>query len=121
MPVYEYKCEDCGVFSALRSMSESSEPAYCDQCGQISPRILSAPRLAILGKTQRHAYETNEKSAHAPRVSRRSSCGCIGSHTCKPNKDGSPAKATNKVNPDTGLMPLQMQTKKTARPWMLGH
>ncbi len=121
MPVYEYECADCGVFSALRSMSVSSAPATCESCGELSPRIMSAPKLAILGKAQRHAHETNEKSAHAPRVGRRSSCGCTGAHTCKTNKDGSPAKSANKVNPDTGKMPLQMQTKKTARPWMLGH
>ena len=30
MPVYEYECESCGVFSALRKMSESSEPAVCE-------------------------------------------------------------------------------------------
>lgn len=111
MPMYEYECDHCGVFTALRKMSESSLPAFCQACGLESPRIMSAPRLAVLGKQQRQAHERNEQSAHAPKMARRSSCGCTGSHTCK----------TPKVNPDTGKPALQMQTKKTARPWMLGH
>lgn len=112
MPMYEYECDHCGVFSALRKMSESSEPAFCQACGAESPRIMSVPRLAIMGKQQRAAHERNEKSANDPRVGRRSSCGCTGSHTCK---------STTKVNPETGSAALQVQTKKTARPWMLGH
>lgn len=112
MPVYEYECNTCGVFTALRKMSESSEPAFCQECGAESGRILSAPRLAVLGKTQRVAHERNEKSAHEPNVGRRSSCGCTGSHTCN---------TTTKINPETGKAALQMQTKRTARPWMLSH
>ncbi len=112
MPMYEYECEGCGVFTALRSMSQSSLPADCEYCGATSPRILSAPKLAIMQKSQRMAHERNEKSAHAPEVRKRSSCGCAGAHTCK---------TSTKVNPETGKAALQMQTKKTARPWMLAH
>jgi len=112
MPVYEYECKSCGVFSALRKISESREPAFCQECGSESHRIVSAPKLAVMGRAQREAHERNEKSAHAPSVARRSSCGCTGTHTCK---------STTKINPDTGKAAFQMQTKKTARPWMLGH
>ncbi|MBC7696825.1 MAG: zinc ribbon domain-containing protein [Bacteroidia bacterium] len=121
MPLYEYECVNCGVFSALRKMSESSQPALCDECGCEGERIISAPHLAILGKAQRSAHETNERSAHEPKIGRRSSCGCAGSHTCKPSADGKISKSASKVNQVTGLPALQMQTKKTARPWMLGH
>jgi putative FmdB family regulatory protein len=48
MPVYEYECDSCGVFTALRKMSESSQPAVCEDCGCQSHRIMSAPRLAVL-------------------------------------------------------------------------
>ncbi|KAF0844713.1 putative FmdB family regulatory protein [Methylovorus glucosotrophus] len=115
MPVYEYHCESCGVFSALRKMSESSQPAVCESCGGMGERILSVPNLAILGKAQRSAHERNEKSAHEPGVRRRSSCGCTGSHTCKPSGGATKEKSAG------GNNGLQMQTKKTARPWMLGH
>ena len=114
MPLYDYKCELRGTFSMLRKMSEYSKPAYCDSCGELSPRIISAPNLALVSKATRVAHERNEKAAHEPRQIRRSSCGCSGSHTCKPkNKETS-----NSMNKGNGLL---MQTKNTARPWMLGH
>jgi len=118
MPVYEYECDTCGVFTALRKMSESAEPAQCDECGCDSPRIMSAPRLAVMDKSQRVAHERNEKSAHDPKVAKRSSCGCTGSHTCKTSTKDNLA---NRVSPENGRAALQMQTKKTARPWMLSH
>lgn len=111
MPLYEYACPDCGTFSALRKMSESQLPARCE-CGEVGERILSAPRLAVMDCAQRSAHERNEKSAHEPRATRRSSCGCSGNHTCKTGA----AKAPQ----EKGSL-LKMQTKKTARPWMFGH
>ncbi|MBI3480138.1 MAG: zinc ribbon domain-containing protein [Nitrosomonadales bacterium] len=120
MPLYEYQCETCGVFTALRRTNDSSLPAECEECGCESPRILSVPRLAIIGKTQRSAHERNERSAHEPRTGRRSSCGCTGTHSCKPGL-GNNKSGAYKVNPESGTPILQMQTKKTARPWMVGH
>jgi putative FmdB family regulatory protein len=114
MPLYEYHCDACGTFSALRKMADAKLPAVCDHCGGESPRIISAPHFALVGQSQRIAYERNEKSAHEPASMRRSSCGCSkGGHTCK---TGDSAKSTS--NQSAGY---QMQTKKTARPWMLSH
>lgn len=114
MPLYEYECGECGVFTALRKMSESSQPVMCS-CGCLGERIISAPHLAVMDRAQRSAHERNEKSAHEPQIRRRSSCGCTGSHTCKTTPAAARAKEEGKPPP------LQMQTKKTARPWMLGH
>ncbi len=119
MPLYEYECGTCGVFSELRRTSDSSQPALCNQCGDESPRILSAPRLAIMGKTQRVAHERNERSANEPGTGRRSSCGCTGTHSCRTGTDNK--FATTNLNPSTGTPVLQQQSKKSARPWMLGH
>ena len=126
MPLYEYHCEECGSFSALRKMSESSLAAICESCGNVSERIISAPNFALLGKAQRIAYERNEKSAHEPVTSYRSSCGCVGNHTCKSTANGLSTSQSNTsrrgkhdaVQQGSGF---QMQTKRTARPWMLGH
>ncbi|MCB5184626.1 zinc ribbon domain-containing protein [Methylobacillus gramineus] len=119
MPMYEYRCDECGVFAALGKMSESSSPTICPDCGELSERILSAPRLAIIGKAQRSAHERNEKSANEPRSTRRSSCGCAGAHTCS-SSSAKPSSAQGANAKEKGSL-LQMQTKKTARPWMLGH
>ena len=122
MPLYEYDCSNCGVFSALRKMSESSLAVMCDECGEMGERIISAPHLAILDKSQRFAHERNEKAANEPRVSRRSSCGCTGSHTCKTTDDKSKAATKQSAKQvETNTPAFQMQTKKTARPWMVGH
>jgi len=116
MPLYDYRCEECGTFSAFRKMSESVNPVDCEFCGESSPRIITAPNLALVDKATRVAHERNEKSVHQPKQTRRSSCGCSGSHTCKPSNSNE--DKSNSTNKGAGL---SMQTKKTARPWMLGH
>lgn len=118
MPIYDYRCETCGEFEAWGKISESSAPAQCDICGDYVERIITAPSLAILGGAQRVAYERNEKAAHEPTVTRRSSCGCSGSHTCPTSSTKKDVSDKNRIAKTTGL---EMQTKKTARPWMLGH
>ncbi|MER3435270.1 MAG: zinc ribbon domain-containing protein [Leptolyngbya sp. ERB_1_1] len=45
MPLYEFKCDDCGVFDQWRSMSESAQPASCPMCQEPAKRIFSAPML----------------------------------------------------------------------------
>ncbi len=121
MPLYEYECSSCGVFSALRKMSESSLAVQCEECGEMGERIISAPHLAVLSATQRSAHERNEKSANEPRVGRRSSCGCAGSHTCKTKSEREKPASKAAGKPEDNRPGFQMQTKKTARPWMVGH
>lgn len=100
MPVYEYHCPACGVFAELAKMSEAARPAACPSCQQLAPRVLSVPRLATLSPAQRRAHERNEKSAHEPRRTQRSTCGAGCGHTHH-------APAPRPARP--------------RRPWMLGH
>jgi putative FmdB family regulatory protein len=115
MPIYEYDCQLCGDFTALRSMADREQPCACPACGSASPRvILSAPGLATMAGAQRSAHAANERSAHAPQTldeykSNRkhpSGCGC-----CSPNK---PVEAT-KANPHA------LKAKPSGRPWMISH
>jgi putative FmdB family regulatory protein len=121
MPLYEYVCHECGLFSAIRKMSESALPANCGLCGRESDRIISVPKFALLDSARRVAYERNEKSAHDPLTLRRSSCGCTTTHTCKSGSEQAISKSNPNKPSNKEALPLQMQTKKTARPWMLGH
>ncbi len=43
MPLYEYKCKDCGAhFDALRSMKDADKPIQCRSCnGSHTSRALS--------------------------------------------------------------------------------
>ncbi len=41
MPLYVYYCESCdGIFEALRSMRESSEPSSCPVCDRDGKRVM---------------------------------------------------------------------------------
>ncbi len=45
MPLYEFKCNSCGVFDQWRTMAESSHPAHCPTCAAPAKRIFSPPML----------------------------------------------------------------------------
>ena len=45
MPLYEFKCDECGIFDQWRAMAESSLPAACPKCQETAKRIFSAPML----------------------------------------------------------------------------
>lgn len=107
MPVYDFRCSECSSeFSELRPMARSSEPSNCPDCEASAPRLISAPRLAVLTSTQRNAHQVNERSANEPRAMKKHVCSSGCSH--EPSK----SDATN-----NGLR----QSKSTSRPWMIGH
>jgi len=108
MPVYEYHCEACGPFTKLRSLDQSSGPADCPDCGQFSPKVFSAVNLRSMRAENRIAWETNERSAHAPHV-----CGSGCAHGGEKSK--LPA-----TKPDMRRR-LQSSNNRNKRPWMLGH
>ena len=106
MPVYDYMCEDCGPFTALRPMAEYREPCDCPDCGlSVERAMLTAPRLALMSSGSRRAREVNERSAHAPRRSSAHGAGCA---CC------SGAKATTATAGAAKSFP-------SARPWMISH
>jgi len=72
MPLYEFECAAHGVFEKQRSISAASEPADCPECDEKARRILSAPNLACMPRSQVIARDRNEKSRHEPRVAQRS-------------------------------------------------
>jgi putative FmdB family regulatory protein len=68
MPIYEYECHTHGTFEAVHALAEAAQPESCPTCGQHAPRILSAPRLAQVSRSERVARDRNERSSHEPRV-----------------------------------------------------
>jgi putative FmdB family regulatory protein len=112
MPVYEYLCNDCGPFTAIRPMAEHADPQPCPDCHTPAPRVLmTAPHLATMSATRRRAHATNERSSHAPQVlsqlnsSHGSGCACCSgrsSRLARRGKDGS-------------------KSFPTSRPWMISH
>lgn len=45
MPLYEYKCQSCGIFDQWRPLAESDQVAHCPACEKPSCRIFSPPML----------------------------------------------------------------------------
>jgi putative FmdB family regulatory protein len=68
MPIYEYECVEHGVFEDQRSIARSDEDGPCPVCEKHSPRIVSAPNLGRMERSQVKAMDRNEKSRHEPRV-----------------------------------------------------
>ena len=98
MPLYEYDCDDHGVFESMHSMQDAEQPERCPSCGVPSPRVLSVPRLACVSRNERIARDRNEKSRHEPRVA----------------KQQKQAKSPANKRP-------ALQASHSSRPWCLGH
>lgn len=109
MPVYDYRCADCGDFTEMRPMAEFDLPHPCPGCGEDASRvILTVPSMAMMDSGQRTAMATNERSRHAPRRGERShpsNCSC-----CKPGRSGRTLRA------DDGS-----KSFPSSRPWMISH
>ena len=110
MPLYDYECDDCGVFTANRPMAEAAERMVCPECAVPSVRVyLVAPATAMMDGATRKAIAGNERSANEPRRSagHGAGCSCCGTSRLK-GKAAAPARAAAKSFPG-------------ARPWMISH
>ena len=111
MPIYEYECESCGIFTALKPISERNLPSSCPVCQTDANRVIhSAPRTTWVGKQTMLMHETNERSKHEPKTLEqyKSSVHGAGCSCCSMNKK-STAKSKNALK--TG----------GSRPWMISH
>ena len=106
MPYYEYDCDKHGIFSKFASINDRNKEVTCSSCGQIVKRVISSPNLALMSERNRAAWARNEKSAHEPRRSVKSSCSHqkVDSSTC------------SSANHST----IQ-HDRPNQRPWMIGH
>lgn len=72
MPLYEFRCDGCGVFDVWRSMSEYSNPAHCPECDEQGKRIFSP--LMTLSRTISIKKQSSEpelvKRDREPTISR---------------------------------------------------
>ena len=111
MPVYDYECQSCGVFTERRPMSDYALPMACPDCGSPAPRaFLVAPALASMDAGRRVAFATNERSAHAPKLSSNHGAGCS---CCSQKKLKLPSKTRTAAD--------GAKSFPAARPWMISH
>jgi putative FmdB family regulatory protein len=68
MPVYVFNCPECGRFELSLPMARAAGTASCPRCVREARRVFTPPSLTRLAKPLRRALETEEASAHEPRV-----------------------------------------------------
>ncbi|ACB94626.1 FmdB family zinc ribbon protein [Beijerinckia indica] len=116
MPVYEYLCDTCGDFTAMRPMSEYSDPQPCPDCGALAPRVLlTAPHSSSMSRARFEAHAVNERASHAPMTSdeykAKHGAGCACCSGGLKSKKKRPMLTTT-----SGA-----KSFPTARPWMISH
>ncbi len=110
MPVYEYWCEDHGLFEAMGSMNTYDQPAACPACsGQAARVMLTAPRLGASDRGVIQAHDTNAKAADSPKKLSQHGpgCGCCSGGRKKESK--------------TLHHPNGAKSFPSKRPWMIAH
>ncbi|MCH8196579.1 MAG: zinc ribbon domain-containing protein [Proteobacteria bacterium] len=108
MPLYDYQCDSCGPFREWNAMSESTAPMPCPRCGTAAGRLITAPFIANMNPHSRIAHERNEKSAHEPRVVR------------KTRKDPAKHGESHGHGQHNGHG-QHLHVHRGSRPWMIGH
>lgn len=118
MPVYDYKCQEHGIYNELATLDDSAKPTPCPECGILCARIIMVPpSLQKVSEAERKGHETNEKSQHEPIFSnedRRQHDHQHAAHSgCNKHKVSSAAKMLYTATGEK-IFP-------SARPWMIGH
>jgi putative FmdB family regulatory protein len=60
MPLYEYRCANCGLFEEWRTIEARSNPAHCPDCSQTGQRVFSSQGLISLNGRLRLPTEKSE-------------------------------------------------------------
>src|SRR5215467_8572052 len=69
MPIYEYRCDQHGVFEIIRPLSMARESATCLVCGSEARRVFSVPMVRTGSRTALlAAMDHSEKSRDEPEV-----------------------------------------------------
>lgn len=68
MPIYAFRCRECGPFELVRPMTDAGAAAACPGCGDEARRVYTPPGLALLATPVRGTLDRQERSAHEPDV-----------------------------------------------------
>lgn len=91
MPLYEFKCDNCGMFEQWRKLAEAGTPMLCPTCQAVAKRVFSAPNVNL----NSGSLPLRSGAAKEPRV-------------VKPSQDREAATAKYSQQPN-------------GRPWMISH
>jgi putative FmdB family regulatory protein len=68
VPIYAFRCRECGLFELARPMTDAGAAATCPSCGAEARRVFTPPGLALLATPVRGALDQAERSAYEPDV-----------------------------------------------------
>jgi putative FmdB family regulatory protein len=97
MPLYEFRCENCGTFDSWRPLKDASVPMTCPICQTSATRVYTTPGLVKTPPQLAKAMYRAEKSGYEPEVVKREY----------------PAPQEEK--------PAQVTYQSHGRPWLIGH
>lgn len=97
MPLYEFRCENCGPFECRRPFDEAGVPMICPKCQAVARRVYTTPGLVKTPPALAQALYRAEKSAYEPEVIKREY----------------PVSKEEK--------PSQVVYQSHGRPWQIGH
>ena len=98
MPLYEYKCQECGLrFERIERASEIRD-GVCPECGEIAHRLIGAPALQFKGSGWYvNDYGKGNGSAATPTETEKAKTAAETSTEAKPKKKTEKKKAASKV------------------------
>lgn len=47
MPLYDYRCKNCGNFEKWLQLADLDSPVRCSSCQQVTIRLISAPNISL--------------------------------------------------------------------------
>ena len=68
MVLYDYLCAGCGAFEVRRPIGTARTREGCPGCGRPGERTYGPPAVTSPRSALNRARETDERSAHEPRV-----------------------------------------------------
>lgn len=68
MPIYEFRCTQCGDFEATHPMSTTPKNQPCPVCGGDARKLFSATNLSTLNSSRARAIDRTARTAETPDV-----------------------------------------------------
>lgn len=71
MPLYDYRCQNCGDFEAWRKLADLDTPMVCPDCDADVQRLFSPPNINL----NSGRFVTASKASQEPRLLKRERAG----------------------------------------------
>ena len=68
MPIYEFRCTQCGDFEATHPMSTAPKKQPCPVCGEDARKLFSPANLSTLNSSRARAIDSAARTAETPDV-----------------------------------------------------